>query len=427
MKSGRLLQPITSLALVLLAVLGCSKTTKGETPTPEATETPKVSETTALAVEASTGPIQYSADLSSDANWSSHPRLKVSGGELEFSPTDFEQVWAKDFSETLSDFTLSATFAYDTAGIDEYGVAVMIGDPISQNFFFLGPNPYRGDTIWFFVMVKNGEYIHPDIPPPTTAGQPEEFTLEIRRTGKKVSAYVDGEQIMTRDDIVFNGKPAEMRVGVHADGNNDTLYLYELTVSTPGNVADVAAEATPDSASVPEPATTGKGTFTGKLLDQETQNAVADAGIVLCLDTGDSCTIDADLSTQTDSDGKFEIADIPPGKYVIIYNPNGLDAQAVDKLVVEVNSKSAVCIASGFMGSAPADCQGSVPFMDDPNLMLKGNASIAITGSDLSLSKGSIYSQKYGLHLDFKESKPLSLEIKAGDAVERDLSVWAEQ
>ena len=79
------------------------------------------------------------------------------------------------------------------------------------------------------------------------------------------------------------------------------------------------------------------------------------------------------------------------------------------------------------MGSAPADCQGSIPFMDDPNLMLKGNASIAITESDPSLSEGSIYSQKYGLHLDFKDSQPLSVEIQAGDAVENDLLVWAEQ
>ena len=62
--------------------------------------------------------------------------------------------------------------------------------------------------------------------------------------------------------------------------------------------------------------------------------------------------------------------------------------------------------------------------MDDPNLTLKGNASIAITSSDLSLSKGSIYSQKYGLHMDFVDSKPLSVEIEAGDNIESDLLVW---
>jgi len=239
-----------------------------------------------------------------------------------------------------------------------------------------------------------------------------------------VSAYVDGQRIMTRDDIVFDGKPAEMRVGVHADGNKDTLYLYELTVSTAGNVA---AEASPDSAPAPEPAATGNGTFTGRLLDHETENAVAGAGIILCLDTGSSCTTDAALSAQAGSEGEFEIADIPPGKYVILYNPNGIDAQFTDKILVEVNSRSADCLGSGFAGSVPADCEGSIPFMDDPKLMLKGDSRIEITESAFSVIDGSVYSQKYGLHLDFNDSKPLSVEIEAGEAVEDDLLIWAEQ
>jgi len=426
MKSGRLFQQVIVLMLVFLLVQGCSQATNEATSVPEATQAPETEppETATPTIEATAKPIYYIADLSSAANWSSHPHLKVLGGELIFAPTEFEQVWTKDFSETLGDFSLTATFSYDTAGIDEYGVAVTIGDPASQNFFFLGPNPYQGNTIWFFVMVKNGEYIHPDVPPPTTSGQPQEFNIEIRRTGDKVTAYVDGQRIMTRDDIVFFGKPAKMQVGVHADGNNDTLYLYDLTVSTPGNLA---AEATPEPASAPAPASGGNGTLTGRLLDQETQNALTGAGIILCLDTGDSCTTDATLSVQTGSEGEFEIADIPPGRYVVLYNPNGIDAQSVDEIIVEVNSRSAVCIASGFMGSAPADCQGSIPFMDDPNLMLKGSANIAITGSDISLAEGSLYSQKYGLHMDFKESKPLSLEIKAGDSIESDLLVWGEK
>lgn len=423
MRIGRRFQQMTVLALVLLTVLGCSQATNEATPIPEATQAPETElpVTATPAIEATAIPIYYSADLNSAASWYSHPHLKVSGGELVFAPTDFEQVWAKDFSETLGDFSLKATFSYDTAGIDEYGVAIMIGDPASQNFFFLGPNPYQGNTIWFFVMVKNGEYIHPDVPPPTTPGQPQEFTIEIRRTGNKVQALVDGQRIMTRDDIVFYGKPAEMQVGVHADGNNDTLYLYDLTVSTPGSLA---AEPTPKPASVQEPAAGGNGSLTGKLLDQESNKVLAGAGIILCLDTGDSCTTDAALSAQTGSGGEFEIVDIPPGRYVVLYNPTGIDMQSADGILVEVNSRSAACLASGFMGSAPADCQGSIPFMDDPNLTLKGNASIAITSSDLSLDKGSIYSQKYGLHMDFVDSQPLSVEIEAGDTIESDLLVW---
>lgn len=408
----KLIYRILVLALVALTLLGCGNTADQDSPA--ATEPPA---NTAQAIETELLPIRYSADLSSDANWNSHPYLKVTDGELEFSPTAFEQVWVEDFNELLGDFILSATFSYDTAGIDEYGVGVVIGDPASGNFFFLGPNPYQGNTIWFFVMVKNNEYIHPNVSPPMTDGQPKEFNVEIRRVGKRVTAYVDGKVILARDDIVFSGKPAKMRVGVHADGNQDTIHLRELTVST---IAE-------DVAATPEVPISGDGRLTGKLLDHESKTALAEAGIVLCLEAGDSCTIDAALSAQTGSGGEFEIVDIPPGKYVLLYNPDGVDLQSVDEMVVEVNSRSAVCIASGFLGSAPADCQGSVPFMDDPNLTLQSAASISITGTGLTLDEGSIYSPKFGLHLDFKESKPLGVEIEAGQALEQELLVWAGQ
>jgi hypothetical protein len=427
MKSSRRFLQFSVLALILLIVLGCSLVSNVATPTPEATaslevELPETATATEV-VEATPEAIHYTTDLNSNESWNSHTHLKVSGGELEFSPTAFEQVWAKDFSETLGDFSLLATLSYDTAGIDGYGVAIVIGDPITNNFFLLGPNPYQGDTIWFFVMVKDGEHIHPDVSPPTTTGQPEEFTIEIRRAGDKVSAYVDGQKIMTRDDIVFEGQPAKMSVGVHADGNNDTIYLHELTVSEPGSVV---AASTPDTGSVPEPAATGTGSFTGRLLDHSSQDPVAGAGIVLCLDTGDSCTIDATLSAQTGSGGEFEIADIPSGKYVIFYNFNGINTEFVDEMVVEVNSGSADCLGSGFAGSVPAECEGSIPFADDPKLMLKGDSRIEITETAFSVIEGSVYSQKYDLHLDFNDSKPLTMEFGSGDTVNYDLLIWGE-
>jgi len=410
-----------ALALVVLTLLGCGFITDDSAPaatnTAAATEPPAAATPTA---EEELKQIQYMADLNSAANWISHPSLTVGGGELVFSPTAFEQAWAKDFSEVLGDFVLSATFSYDTAGIDEYGVAIVIGDPIKKNFYFLGVNPYQGDTLWFFVMVKNNEYIHPTVSPPMTKGQPDEFTVELRRVGKRVTAYVNGKVILERDDIVFDGKPAKMRVGVHGDGNQDTIYLHELTVSTLGE--DLAA--TPQVA--PQASGAGSGSFAGQMLNHESKAAVPGAGIVLCLDTGDSCTIDAVLSAETGSDGEFEIEDIPPGKYIVLYNPDGILYERVDGMVVEIDDRSAACIAGGFFGSAPTDCQGSVPFMDDPNLTLKANANLVITGTGMSLDEGSIFSPNNGLHMDFKASKPLGVEIEAGQALEQDLLVWSE-
>jgi hypothetical protein len=48
---------------------------------------------------------------------------------------------------------------------------------------------------------------------------------------------------MKRDDIVFDGKPEKMSVGVHADGKQDTIHLYSLSVSVPQ--VDVTVTPTP--------------------------------------------------------------------------------------------------------------------------------------------------------------------------------------
>jgi hypothetical protein len=112
-------------------------------------------------------------------------------------------------------------------------VGFTIGDPMTGNFFFLGPNPHQGNTDWYFVMVTNYEWLHAEGYPPNTDGQPEEFTLQIQRRGSQVYAIVNGETIKTREDIVFHGQPALMRVGLHSDGFNDTLFVRSLSVTSP--------------------------------------------------------------------------------------------------------------------------------------------------------------------------------------------------
>ena len=70
------------------------------TRSPESTEQ---NAPTVAPVEETAESITYAANLTSGENWSRHPYLTISNGELIFSPTDFEQVWARDFSETLGD------------------------------------------------------------------------------------------------------------------------------------------------------------------------------------------------------------------------------------------------------------------------------------------------------------------------------------
>jgi len=175
----------------------------------------------------------YMANLSDPVRWPQRPDLVVSDGRLTFMPEAFEYVWSTDFSEELDDFVVSATFSYDTQSRNDVGVAIVVGDMLAGNFFFLGPNPISNNkTAWFFVMSKNHEhnYLHDQ---PTTDGQQNQYSVQLIRQGNQVSAYVNGQKLTTREDIVFEGHPALMQVGVNAEGRGVVLSLHELSVAIP--------------------------------------------------------------------------------------------------------------------------------------------------------------------------------------------------
>jgi hypothetical protein len=218
-------------------------------PTATLTNTPKPSSTPTSSLTKN-AQIIYNADLSDSTHWPERPDVVVSGGKLAFTPQEFEAVWANDFSQELDDFVVSATFSYDTQGRDDVGAAIVVGDSKTGNFFFLGANPNHGNTLWYFVMVKNWEHIHPDIDAPMTLGQPDLFSVEFVRQDTQVSAYVNGEKIMTREDIVFEGRAEQMQIGVHSDGDGVTTFLHKLSVAllavdpTPTPTATIDADPT---------------------------------------------------------------------------------------------------------------------------------------------------------------------------------------
>ncbi len=125
----------------------------------------------------------------------------------------------------------------------------------------------------------------------------------------------------------------------------------------------------------------------------------------------------------TDTKGEFGFQGVSLGKYVIFYNLSG---QSINNITVEVNDKSAGCLASGFLGSMPEDCRGSIPFGDDSSMTLGKDSSIAISGTGFTLAEGSIFSQKYDLYLNFEDSQPLNVEIEPGETSEIEIKVWAQ-
>lgn len=74
----------------------------------------------------------------------------------------------------------------------------------------------------------------------------------------------------------------------------------------------------------PSPTPTPTPEVRGSLIDAETDEPLAGARIILCLqDSESSCCIDSDLSTMTDENGEFAIQVPGPGDYVVFYNVSG--------------------------------------------------------------------------------------------------------
>lgn len=113
---------------------------------------------------------------------------------------------------------------------------------------------------------------------------------------------------------------------------------------------------------------------------------------------------------------------------MILYNPSGISGESIANLSLDINDKSAGCIAQGFLGSLPADCSGSVPFSDDPHIILAKGSKLAISATGAtSLTDGSISSIKYGLSLNFENGKAQNIEIKSGETGEIVITVWDEK
>ncbi len=173
----------------------------------------------------------YVSDLNNGNNWSKRPQ--ISNNEvLTFSPNTGGEIWATDFSNSLGDFLLSATFSYDTQKRDNIGPGIIIGDSTSGDFFLFSWNPRESNTVWFFVNVANYNHTGTET---FTVGQEEVYTIQLMRTGETLTYIVNDSVIGTRQDTLFYGNPREMQIGIYSDGEGVVLELHELFLAVPQN------------------------------------------------------------------------------------------------------------------------------------------------------------------------------------------------
>jgi hypothetical protein len=201
------------------------------------------------------------------------------------------------------------------------------------------------------------------------------------------------------------------------------------------------------------------GDIQGKLLSANTTEPLAGAAIILGLVTGElECTLQSDLVAVVGEDGTFELVNVPPGTYVVFYDPSGEAKDSwenIDKLKIDLRWYVLGPAVSTLDGATYFDSSGSVvpvvsevdgafifntpfnkiytelPPYEGPGTYINGDFFITFGGGGtvvITDGKGirwfgeyalwieaAFSSIKYGLTLEFHETNPLSIEVKAGE------------
>jgi len=237
--------------------------------------------------------------------------------------------------------------------------------------------------------------------------------------GANFTVYANGQELATVSDTTL-GEPGRINLGVGLIEADQTVMVEFDNLVIKEAPADAPA-ALPPSTAKPKP--TSGGQLTGKMVWLTGGTPVVGTGIMLCRMSGDRCQAEADLATTTQGEGAFEFQNLDAGKYVILYNPNGLSPQAAG-LNLDLSDQSLQCLVEGMTGSASASCQGSVPIFGDGGLSIQRGSSLGVSASGFTFEEGSLVSEQYGVYLDFANGEPISVEIRAGQTTETVVKAW---
>lgn len=195
------------------------------------------------------------------------------------------------------------------------------------------------------------------------------------------------------------------------------------SAATPVSEAPIPTATPVPPTSTPTPEVT-TGIVQGKLIGAESQQPLTGAAVVLCLVVGEkTCVLQADLVSISGEDGKFELTEVLPGSYVVLYDPSAKASSSwkeIDGLEMILKLEG----LSGFPSSARTELfstfggGGGIRFQKGTTLEFKDGV---VVGGD-----GSIRSEKYGLTMDFHEGKPITIEIQLGKITELEIRAWAQ-
>jgi hypothetical protein len=135
-----------------------------------------------------------------------------------------------------------------------------------------------------------------------------------------------------------------------------------------------------------------------------------------------TCALRAELASATGREGGFELTEVPPGSYVVFYNPS---AEASSRWK-ELDGLEMILKLEGLSGfPSPAREELFSTFGGGGSITWQKGTSIGFDDDGALEADGSIISEEHRLIMDFHEAKPITIEVRPGETTSIEIRAWA--
>lgn len=203
-------------------------------------------------------------------------------------------------------------------------------------------------------------------------------------------------------------------VGIRGPSVTPTSILTTTAPTTPMSSPSATTTTRSSEAATATPTAPLLGKVRGRLVSAKTQEPLEGAAAVMCLATDEKeCIVQGSLTASVDKDGVFEVSEVPPGVYVILYDLSG---KAKDSWKDIDQLRIAYDISEEYLA------ERMIPFSDEFFETFCGGGGLTIHNYSMSMKDGKVAdvegaftSVKYGLTMEFHDMKPIMVEAKPGE------------